>query len=148
MNIRKILLAMLAVLSLSLSVSPNSFHTSSPVIIEDAFAKCRIPPFREAYTGANTVFTGKIIGVVQNERGKTFEFQMEKYWKGRSQKKVKVTVYETTRYQAIYQMGKRYLVFASAGSEGDLRDGRCSRSNDIANAAADLKALGKGKMPR
>ncbi len=139
---------MLAVSGFSLSVSSNSFDASSSVMIDAASAKCRIPPFREAYTEANTIFSGKIIGVVQNERGKAFEFQVEKYWKGRSRKKVKVTVFESSRYQAIYEMGKRYLVFAGADDEGSLRDGRCSRSNNIADAAADLRSLGKGKRPR
>jgi hypothetical protein len=149
MKIRTILLALLAVAVIGVPVSSGIPAIADTVIFnESGLVKCRIPPFKEAYRGASSVFTGTITEVVQNERGKTFEFQVEKYWKGSSQKKVRVTVYETSRYQAFYQTGKKYLVFASADDEGGLRDGRCSRSGDIAGASADLKALGKGKRPR
>jgi len=149
MKMRRIFLAMLAVSTFALTVSSNSSNTvNASIIRETPAAKCRIPPFKEAYAGAKAVFTGTVTDVVQSERGKVFEFQVEKYWKGNGSKKISVMVYESSRFQAFYQNGKSYLVFASADDGGGLRDGRCSRSNDIADAASDLKALGKGKRPR
>lgn len=155
---RKILLTVLAVSTFTIAVSSNSADTATAatastaaVIGETApgkFAKCRIPPFKEAYADAKAVFVGKVLSVTQNERGKTFEFQVEKYWKGSRVKKASVSVFESSRFQAIYEEGKRYLVFASANGEGGLIDGRCSRSDRIADAAADLKALGRAKTPR
>jgi hypothetical protein len=149
MKMRKILLMAPAVLVLGLTVSSNLPETAhAAVASENASAKCRMPPFPEAYAGAKAVFTGKVISMTQNERGKTFAFRVEKYWKGSRSKKASVTVSETTRYQAFYESGKRYLVFAVADERGNLRDGRCSRSIAIADAGPDLKALGKAKIPR
>jgi len=150
MKIRKILLAALAVSTFLVAVSSNSTSTVIAATAGEtsAEAKCAIPPFARAYADAKAIFTGKVLSVAQNDRGKTFEFQVEKYWKGSKSKKVKVTVYETPRFQAFYQAGKRYLVFAGVEDDGNLTDGRCSRSVDIASAAADLKALGKAKKPR
>jgi hypothetical protein len=52
------------------------------------------------------------------------------------------------RFQAFYQVGGKYLVFARANDEGDLTDGRCSRSKDVSDATDDIKGLGKSKKPR
>ena len=149
MEIPKILLAILAISTFSLSISSNSSdRANNPVTIETASAKCRVPPFKEAYAGAKAVFVGEVVTISQNERGKTFEFKVEKYWKGSRSKKATVLVYESSRFQAFYQAGQEYLVFASDDGENGLRDGRCSRSNRIADAAADMKLLGKAKRPR
>jgi hypothetical protein len=112
--------------------------------------KCAIPPFGQAYKFSKAVFIGKVLSVREEDSKKIFEFKVEKYWKGIKAKNVEVGIYETTRYQAWYKVGGRYLVFARATDDGKLIDGRCSRSKDAAdsNAADDLKQLGKGKIMR
>jgi hypothetical protein len=149
MKMRKILLTVLAGSTFFLALPSNSSNTVNADVIGVAeSAKCGIPPFPVAYAAAKAVFVGQVVKVTQNERGKTFDFQVEKYWKGSKSKKASVMVYETSRYQAFYENGKKYLVFASVGEKGVLLDGRCSRSNDIVEAAADMKALGRAKIPR
>ncbi len=149
MKIQKLILAVLAVSTFLIAVSSNSVNTASAAAAEETFpAKCAIPSFKQAFANANSVFTGKVTSVRKNERGKTFTFQVERYWKGSKSKKARVTVYESTRYQTFYEPGKKYLVFASADDEARLTDGRCSRSKILTEAADDLKALGKSKKPR
>ena len=149
MKTRKLILTVLAVSTFLIAVSSNSVKTASAAPAKETEAgKCAIPSFKMAYAGAHSVFVGKVTSMTRDERGKTFTFLVEKYWKGNKRKKAEVTVYESTRYQAFYQPGKRYLVFAGAEDDGRLTDGRCSRSTDIADAAADIKALGKFKKPR
>jgi hypothetical protein len=55
---------------------------------------------------------------------------------------------ETTRFQAWFQPGESYLVFARAGEDGRLRDGRCSASKLLSEASKDLRELGRAKIPR
>ena len=149
MKMRKILVTMLAASTIFAGVSSNSAKVESDLGIEPvAAAKCGIPPLNQAYPAAKSVFVGKVISETQFERGKIFEFQVEKYWKGNKSKKTKVKIYETMRYQAFYEVGKRYLVFAKADDAGGLSDGKCSRSKIIAEAGEDLRALGTAKIPR
>ncbi len=153
MKIRKLLLGVLAVSTFLAAVSSNSVIIRSASLSDSssgssASAKCAVPPLKQAYAGANSVFTGKVLSITQNERAKTFEFEVEKYWKGSKSKKISVKVYESTRFQAFYRVGGKYLVFARAEDEGVLTDGRCSRSKDISDAADDLKGLGKARKPR
>jgi hypothetical protein len=148
MNIRKIFLAMLAALALSLSVSPTSLDTADTGAKETVSGKCRVPTLAEARAEAKAIFTGKVTAVTQGERGKTFEFQVTKYWKGINGRKVSVKAYDSMRYQSFFKVDETYLIFAWADEEGELRDRRCSRSQAIGQATEDLKALGKGKRPR
>jgi hypothetical protein len=46
-----------------------------------------------------------------------------------------------------FVLGKRYLVYAHRGPEGDLRDSLCSRTRQIGTADEDLAALGVGTPP-
>ena len=79
---------------------------------------------------------------------RTFDFKVEKYWKGADAERVEILVYETARYQAWFKKSGKYLIYATADEDGKLRVGRCSRSRDLENAEEDLQKLGKGKVPR
>ena len=79
---------------------------------------------------------------------RTFEFKVEKYWKGSMKKKVEIFVYETRRFQAPFEKGGKYLIYAGADDEGKLGVSRCSRSRDFESVEEDLQKLGKGKIPR
>jgi hypothetical protein len=159
MNWRKILLvvsavpAFLAIVSADTGVaeSAGSAKYSASNYFYGGYSygeKCAVPPLKQALLAASSVFTGKVLSMTQVERGKTFEFEVEKYWKGTGSKKLKVTVYESSRFQAFYRQDGKYLVFARIDEDAGLIDGRCSRSKDIADAADDIRSLGKAKVPK
>ena len=114
----------------------------------DFNSKCAIASFQTAYSQSKVVFVGEVVGEEKNGDTKTFDFKIEKYWKGKNAKKIKINVYETSRYQAFFKKGEKYLIYATADEDGNLRVGRCSRSRDFENAEEDLQKLGKGKVPR
>jgi hypothetical protein len=109
--------------------------------------KCAVPTLKVAFDSSTAVFVGKVLSETSDGDVKTFEFQVERYWKGVKSKKIKVSVRETSRYQAWYQVEERYLVYARE-DEGKLYDGRCSASKPLEQASVDLKKLGKAKTPR
>ncbi len=113
-----------------------------------ACAKCAVPDFAEAKVRAAAIFVGKVIGVTEEGSSKIFEFQVSKTWKGNGKKTVKVTYFESLRYEPIYEVGKEYLMFAETGNEKTLHVYRCSRSAATENAADDLKLLGKAKKSK
>lgn len=112
-----------------------------------ANAKCAIPPFKEAFKTASAVFVGRVKSEKKKGDNRIFEFEVEKYWKGTKKRKIIINVYETARYQAWFEVGGKYLVYADS-EEGELRVGRCSRSRDASDASEDLGKLGKGKRPK
>ena len=110
--------------------------------------KCAIAPFQSAYQQSKSVFVGEVVSEEKDGDTRTFNFKVEKYWKGKSAKNIRILVYETTRYQAWFKKGGKYLVYASGDEDGKLHVGRCSRSRDVDGAEEDLQKLGKGKIPR
>ncbi len=121
--------------------------SSKPATAENETAKCGIASFNNAYKYSKAVFVGKVLSESKSGDIKTFEFEVEKYWKGANKKKIEIDVYETTRYQARFQTGERYLIYASANNDGKLSVGRCSRSREAEDATEDLEKLGAGKNP-
>jgi hypothetical protein len=113
-----------------------------------ACAKCAIPNFEDAKVRAAAIFVGKVLSVNEEGTSKIFEFQVSKTWKGNGAKTVKVTYYESVRYQPIFEVGKEYLMFAESGDDRTLHVYRCSRSAAIENSAGDLKLLGKAKKTK
>ncbi len=114
----------------------------------DFSGKCAVLSFDDAYSSAKAVFIGKVLSESKSGDVRTFEFEVEKYWKGADKKKIEINVYETMRYQARFQKDGRYLIYANANSEGNLSVGRCSRSREAEDAGEDLTKLGTGKMPK
>lgn len=111
--------------------------------------KCRVLSFEEAYKESEAIFVGEVFSAEKNGDNKVFKFKVEKYWKGKDSKNVEVSVYESTRFQAWFKTGEKYLVYANADEDGTLRDSaRCSRSKEAANASEDLTRLGEGKSPK
>jgi hypothetical protein len=113
-----------------------------------ACAKCAPPNFAEAKVRAAAIFVGKVVGVTEDGSSKIFEFQVSKTWKGDTKKTVKVTYFESLRYEPIYEVGKEYLMFAETGDDKTLHVYRCSRSAATENATDDLKLLGKAKKSK
>lgn len=110
-----------------------------------ACAKCATPNFAAAKVRAAAIFSGRVLSVTEDGTAKIFEFQVSKTWKGTVRKTVKVTYFESLRYEPIFEVGKDYLMFAETGDDKNLHVYRCSRSAAVENAAADLKLLGKAK---
>ena len=111
-------------------------------------AKCRVLSFEVAYKESEAIFVGEVLSAEKIGDDKVFKFKVEKYWKGKDAQNVEVSVYESTRYQAWFKTGKKYLVFAKS-DDGVLHDtARCSRSKNLENASEDLTKLGEGKRPK
>lgn len=111
-------------------------------------ARCYIPKLPEAVSYSKAVFSGKVISVEADGDTKIFTIQVSRYWKGPVSREVKIYILETMRYQAWYELGQSYLVYAGMNNKGQLVDGRCSATKRIRDAKADLKYLGKGKKPK
>ena len=109
--------------------------------------RCATPSVKNAIKNSEAIFVGKVLSVSQDGDIKTFEFQVEKYWKGRIKKKIKINVQEFARFQAWFKIGGRYLVYANSREDGKLFDGRCSATKLLSDASKDLKQLGKAKNP-
>lgn len=131
-------------------VFPSNLSNAKNLESEAVSAKCATPSFSAAKKRARAIFAGKVLSKRSNGDEKIFEFEIEKYWKGDGEKKVKVSVYENPRFQAWFKTGETYLIFADADEdeEGKLFVGRCSRSKEIDAASEDLKSLGKAKKPK
>lgn len=110
--------------------------------------KCRVPPVKIAYQNAKAVFVGEVLDVAKDGDVKTFTFKIERYWKGATDEEIKIHVQETMRYQAWFEVGEQYLVYAR-GDEDDekLWEVRCSRTKSLADASEDITELGKAKKP-
>lgn len=140
------MIGLVVVLStIGLLLSSNQQTAESSVLFN---SKCAISSFNDAYKNSEAVFVGEILSEKKDGNIKTFDFKVEKYWKGTDSKKIKINVYETTRYQAWFKVGKSYLVYTSKDEDGNLRVSRCSRSKDVEYATEDLQKLGRGKKPR
>lgn len=114
----------------------------------EKLGKCRVPNVEEAYQYSKAVFVGEITNVVEDGDVKTFTFKVEKYWKGAANQEIEINVRQTMRYQAWFEVGEKYLVYARGGGEnGKLWEARCSRSKSFADAAEDIAELGRAKEP-
>lgn len=125
------------------------YAISSPAVEDvSAAAKCRVSSVDAAFKNSQAVFTGKIKSVVKTGDVKTFTFEVEQFWKGEPNEKVEIGVQETMRYEAWFEVGESYLVYARSGADeddGKLWEVRCSRSKPLADASEDVSELGRAK---
>lgn len=129
-------------------VFPSNLSNAKNTNGEALGARCAIPSFTAAKDRARAIFVGKVLSKKSNGDEKIFEFKIKKYWKGEDKKKIKVSVYENPRFQAWFETGETYLIFADADEDdGKLFVGRCSRSQETDAASEDLKLLGAAKKP-
>jgi hypothetical protein len=145
MKIRFIIALAIVFSSIVFGFSSN-FQTAESAV--DFNSKCAITSFQSAYSQSKAVFAGEVVSEGKDGDTRTFDFKVEKYWKGADSKNVEILVYETARYQAWFKKGGKYLIYATADEDGKLHVGRCSRSRDLEIAGDDLQKLGKGKIPR
>lgn len=105
------------------------------------------PPPQEALEQSTAVFAGRVVEIrAVNERRLEVLFDIEESWKGVSGQRVLVwTPSNEAACGMNFMWGERYLVYAS-DSEG-LSVLLCSRTAPLANAEADIEALGPGLEP-
>lgn len=112
--------------------------------------KCAMPSFEVEYEHSTSVFVGEVIEVSKEGDKRQFVFEVKRFWKGVTSKKLKLSVTENMRFQAPFEEGKTYLVFAKKNEDdGELFDGRCSRSAEIGGYSStlegDVEKLGDAK---
>jgi hypothetical protein len=131
------------------SFGTNLTNATTPITCLTLSEKCRTPgTAREALQEATAVFIGEISKISESDNTKTLEFSVEQYWKGENTKTQNVQVNVGTRYSPSFNVGERYIVYASEnGSGGQLTTGRCTRTKLAQYADDDIKELGKGKKP-
>ena len=118
------------VFSLTLILS-SSLQSSSAT--ELSTARCATKNLIMLSKMPERFLSGKVLSKKSEGSMKVFELEVEKYWKGVEEKKIVVNVNENPRYQAQFEVGKSYLVFAEADEiDGKFFDRRCSRTKPIA----------------
>jgi len=135
-------IVILGLLYLFYAINPALLATETPA------ADCAMASVKTEYKNSKAVFVGKVIGTTEDGDAKTFEFKVEKYWKGIKDRKIKIKVSKTMRFEPFYQAGKSYLIYAFAGDDGSLRTAKCTRGFQVEFAKEDLKILGKAKKIR
>jgi hypothetical protein len=95
---------------------------------------------------SNAVLVGEVIEVKDAGALKEARLRVEQSWKGVETKEVIVLATRTAESPR-YQVGERYLIFASL-QNGKLLTGTCSRTKKVEYAQEDLQQLGAGKKPK
>lgn len=111
-------------------------------------SKCAVASVKSSLQYAKAVFSGEVVSEEKNGDVKTFKFKVDKFWKGEDTRTIEIFVYQTSRYQAVFREGEKFLVYAVADEDGRLSVKRCSRSKDLRYAEQDLRELGAGKTPK
>ena len=124
--------------------------------LEASACSCVMPPPPEdALNEADAVFSGEVVEVDENRKllggsyGKTVHFKVDETWKGIDEPEIAITTGLGGGDCGIsFEKGQKYLVYASASNmyvPGTLSTTICHRTTELANAAADLNALGEGE---
>ena len=133
---------------------------TSPLYPQESSAcSCIMQSTNEALEDSVAVFSGKVTKITEEDPTLpmissadpvTVEFQVDRVWKGPSEKTIKVTTPSdegTCGYG--FEMGKTYLVYSYETQVDDplvLKVSLCSRTAPIADASEDLSELGIGKL--
>ncbi len=117
------------------------------------------PAPRQALKEAKAVFAGEVISKESFEATDKFgsqpvvrvKFSVGRVWKGVAGAEAVVL---TSGYEPAcgyhFEKGKKYLVYAypDRWGLGGLETGICNRTRGLAEAARDLRAIGKGSKPQ
>jgi len=109
---------------------------------------CISGSLKSAYESSKAVFVGEVLHVTEDKGVKTITFRIEESWKGADSEEIKVNAQETIRYQALFEVREKYLVFAQSESvqkDRKLWIRRCSRTTRLADASKDIEELGQIK---
>lgn len=112
--------------------------------------KCAPTTPQQSLERANAVFSGKVIDVDKSSNpseANRITFEVSKVWKGTNKQKLVITTSSSSASCGYsFQEGKEYLVYAST-QDNKLQTGSCSGTKSLADARADLAALGRGETP-
>jgi hypothetical protein len=125
--------------------------------------KCIQSTPEESFERAGTVFSGRVVDVVepspaerQSPRGNEdpnflsgvkVTFEVSEVWKGNNKQRLVVMTSDSSASCGYsFQEGEEYLVYAS-GEEAKLQTGLCSGTKPLSDARADLGVLGEGETP-
>ncbi|HEX8637157.1 MAG TPA: hypothetical protein VF692_03765 [Pyrinomonadaceae bacterium] len=104
-----------------------------------------------AKNDASVVFTGKVLEIVKKTGSSSVivKFRAEKSWKGNVSRRISLSTGADSALCGFnFEVGKSYLIYAQGANAKDLQTNICTRTAALANAKADLKALGKGRIPK
>lgn len=125
----------------------------------DVFA-CSCLPFGDetvtqqvsrAKKDAQAVFSGKVLEIIKKPESSSVvvKFRAEKSWKGNVSRRVSISTGADSALCGFnFEVGKSYLIYAQGADAKDLQTNICTRTSGLTNAKADLKALGKGVVPK
>ena len=100
---------------------------------------------------ARAVFSGKVLKVVRKPGSSSVvvKFRAEKSWKGNVSRRISISTGADSALCGFnFEVGKSYLIYAQGTDAKNLQTNICTRTAGLPNAKADLKALGKGRIPK
>ena len=100
---------------------------------------------------ASVVFSGKVLEVVRKPGSSSIvvKFRAEKAWKGNVSKRISLSTGADSALCGFnFEVGKSYLIYAQGTDANNLQTNICTRTAGLTNAKADLKALGRGRIPK
>lgn len=101
------------------------------------------PPPLEAMKTAGAVFSGKVLSLQTKDTKVIVEIEVQEIWKGVEKKTVQI---ETGTHSCGWEFtgGESYLFY----TRDDMTVDRCTRTQVLKDATADLKQLGAGHKPK
>lgn len=138
---KKILFVSVLMSFLFLISAEKSFACSC--LVSDKPIKTQV---KEAFNGAAAVFAGEAVEVTKVEDGFLVKFKVEKSWKGKFSREIKITTNADSAMCGYnFEVGKKYLVYAD-GSTDKLAVYLCSRTT-LFSGNKDFKYLDKLRKP-
>ena len=126
----------------------------------DVVSACSCLPFGEesvaqqvnrAKKDASVVFSGKVLEVVRKPESSSVivKFRADKSWKGNVSRRISLSTGADSALCGFnFEVGKSYLIYAQGTDAKNLQTNICTRTAGLSNAKADLKALGRGRIPK
>lgn len=113
---------------------------------------CAEETINEALGRSGAVFEGRVVSVdsesTQPDAKNLVTLRVVRSWKGMNEQTVTV---ETAASDSVcgyrFEVGKRYLVYATRDDDDELAVSLCSRTQPIEKAGEDLGALGDARPP-
>lgn len=103
----------------------------------------------QARNDSRALFSGKVLQITEDPQTflLTVKLKVERVWKGSMPAEA---IIETGRGGGDcgygFEVGERYLVYASGSNESKMQTNICQRTARLSDAARDLRILGRGKV--
>ncbi len=99
---------------------------------------------RKEMKKSDAVFAGEVVEAGVGGSSNRYKFRVERYWKGVKEEYVVISV-GYGLCAGPFAVGQKWLIYAFEDEREGLMSDVCTRTTPLAQAADDLKALGKGK---